>query len=428
MSYTTQRRRAAHLGHLSGINDKVDRGDEVTLRFQPGAGVNASTGQRVIDALRTGVLGTRHFETPSVASWGAGTNRGMLVIKAETKSDNYTLQQIANFMPNIARNASAGSRLPVTFASASNEDGDEAFAQSPGGGSTDASGVTSAQLAQLSLLNRITVQNSVDVATLFGPAAPEFSFKKILDFDFGAIARESAPGQMLRSLLVYSVAQNTRALLKLPALMRAQNEGSREAAGLVEKITNDVRSSNDNIALVVAKFKQYVPQAQGTSGLGEPITLTVLGVTLTITAAQVIAVIAAALGAILLVHWYLKNMTTNVERTEEFCRTRERVTGVPCTAEDFAEHARQLPPDATQMLSRAGDKIIEGVGTATTVLLVGGAVALVAYFGWQAFAARGGMARLSAKASSVRDRVRARFGGGASSAPRLSSSSESFEP
>jgi hypothetical protein len=141
MSYANRTVLRRSVGSLSGINDKVDRGDEVTLRFQPGAGVNASTGQRVIDALRTGVLGTRHFETPSVASWGSGTNRGMLVIKAETRSDNYTLQQIANFMPNIARNASASSGLPVTFASAKNEDGDEAFAagsrgQSSGGGSS----------------------------------------------------------------------------------------------------------------------------------------------------------------------------------------------------------------------------------------------------------------------------------------------------
>ena len=427
MSYANLTALRRSVGALSGINDKVDKGDEVTLRFQPGAGVNASTGQRVIDALRAGVLGTRHFETPSVASWGAGTNRGMLVIKAETRSDNYTLQQIANFMPNIARNASATSQLPVTFASVSNEDGDEAFAQSTGGGGTDASGLTPSQRAQLDLLNRITNQNVVEVTTLFGSATPEFSFKKILDFDFRAIAMMSAPGQMLRSLLLYSVAQNKRVLLKLPGLMRAQNEGSREAAGLAEKITHDVRASNDNIALVVAKFKQYVPQAQGTSCLGEPITLTIIGVTVTITAAQLIAVIAAVVGAIVLVHWYLKNMTTNAERAEEFCEARERVTGVPCTAEDFAAHERQLPPDATQTLARVGDKIAEGVGTGTNILLIGGAVALVAFFGWQAFVARGGAARLSTKVYSVSDRARARLGDGRSSAPRLSSSSESFE-
>ena len=428
MSYTAQRHRAAHHSHLSGINDKVDRGDEVTLRFQPGAGVNVSTGQRVLDALRTGVIGTRHFDTPSVVSWGAGTNRGMLIIKAETRSDNYTLQQIANFMPGIARTASASSRLPVTFLSASNEDGDEAFAQSSGGGTTDASGLTSAQLAQLALLNRITVQNSIDIASMFGSAPPGVSFRQVLNFDFGAIARLSAPGQMLRSLLLYAIAQNTRAMLQLPALMRAQNEGMRDAAELAEKTASDLRGSNENIATIVAKFKQYVPQARGTSGLGEPFTLTILGATLTITAAQVVAIIAAVAGAIVFVHWYLKNMTTNVERTEEFCKARERATGVPCTAADFAEHERQLPPDATQMLSNAGKKIVEGVAGATKVLLVGGAVALVAYFGWQAFVARGGMARLSAKASSVRDRVRARLGGGASPAPRLPSSSESFEP
>lgn len=136
MSYTLRSSRSRFSNALSGINDKVDRGDEVTLRFQPGAGVNASTGQRVLDALRAGVAETRHFDTPSVVSWGGGTNRGLLVIKAETRSDNYTLQQIANFMPNIARNASISSGLPVTFRSASNEDGDTASASAPSGGST----------------------------------------------------------------------------------------------------------------------------------------------------------------------------------------------------------------------------------------------------------------------------------------------------
>ena len=415
MSYSAP---VGSLSVMSGINDKVDEGDEVILRFTPGAGVNAARGERVVAKLRELVIATRHFKTPTSASWGAGTNRGLLVVRADTKSDNYTLQQIANFMPGIARQAAQATGYPVTFASASNEDGDEAFATNQSGGAPGTtgalSGLTADQVTQWNLLDRITRQNTTDIGRLFGTSEPQFSFQDILNFDFEKLVRSSAPVVALRSLLMYAATQNAKGLVTLTGLFRAKNQGSAEAGRLSDEIASGLRASNENIATVLARVKSYLP---GMSGLGW-----VPAVVAGITGAQWAAIIAGTLVTIGAIHFYLKNMTTNVERGEEFCAARLRATGIKCTPTDFRSYVESLGPDATQVIAGAGKKMAESAGTATSVLLIGAAVLALGYAGYRVLSATGGMQRLRSGAdsartriktsvSSARDRVRARLGG-----------------
>ena len=349
MSYAQHASLNGALGYLSGVNDKVGSGDEVTLRFQGGAGVTSATGGRVIAALREKVLGTSHFKIPEYAGWGSGNNRGLLVIKSETRSDNYTLQQIANFMPGIARQAAQATGYPVTFASASNEDGDEAFATNQSGGAPGTtgalSGLTADQVTQWNLLDRITRQNTTDIGRLFGTSEPQFSFQDILNFDFEKLVRSSAPVVALRSLLMYAATQNAKGLVTLTGLFRAKNQGSAEAGRLSDEIASGLRASNENIATVLAKVKSYLP---GMSGLGW-----VPAVIAGITGAQWAAIIAGTLVTIGAIHFYLKNMTTNVERGEEFCAARLRATGIKCTPTDFRSYVESLGPDATQVIVQA---------------------------------------------------------------------------
>jgi len=442
MSYTAQRHRAAHHSHLSGINDKVDRGDEVTLRFQPGAGVNVSTGQRVLDALRTGVIGTRHFDTPSVVSWGAGTNRGMLIIKAETRSDNYTLQQIANFMPGIAREAAAQSGLPVSFVSALNEDGDEAFAQTLGGGGSNVvstgplRGLTGDQVTQYTAISTLVDRNLRDVARIFGTKPPDVSFAEVIRFDFRTLVHSSTGVTLLRSLLLYANAQNVNMLATVPSLMRGKNEGSHQAAALLEKSLREMRESNDSIATVCAKFAQYLPSMNGLAGGGLGVAPAALW--LGLTASQIAAIVGSVLAVIVTISLLVVAMRSNEEATLRWCKAREEATGVKCTPKDFEEQFRRQPPDARAALANALNKMGESAATAVKVLLIGASVLGLGYIGYKLFGGTKAMQSLGETASaarqkiktsvsSARDSVRARMGGGASSARRLTASSESFK-
>lgn len=422
---------AGSVGYLSGVNDKVDKGDEVVLRFTPGAGVNASKGERLAYKLKQLVIETGHFKTPEYAAWGSGTNRGLLVVRADTKSDNYTLQQIANFMPAIARKASQALGMPVTFASASNEDGDEAFAQTSGGGGSSTvhtgplQGLTGDQIAQYTLLSRSVDQNLQQVARIFGTRKPELSFKEICEFNFRTLVHSSAPLRLLRSLLLYANAQNVKSLATLPSLMRGKNEGSSQAAQLLEKSLRDLRESSDGIATVCAKFIEYLPSMSGLAGggLGEIATATVIA---GLTAGQIIAIVAGILAVIVTISLLLVAIKGNEEATLDWCKAREEATGVKCTPEDFEEHFNRQPPDARAALANALDEIGKGVSNAAKILLVGASVLGVGYIGYKLFSGTDMMSGLGARASAVRtriktsisavrDRARARSGG---SAPR----------
>lgn len=118
---------SAHSVRLHGLGD-LSAGDEITLRFRPGAGVNQRNSVRILDELRTNLLGTNHFTSPTYLGWGTG---GALVYKGSVRSANYTLRQIANMMPAITLRVATRAGLPVTFLSALDSDGDERVAEQP---------------------------------------------------------------------------------------------------------------------------------------------------------------------------------------------------------------------------------------------------------------------------------------------------------
>ena len=121
------------MGHLSGVNDKVEDGEEVTFRFRPGTGVNAQKGDQWAARMAQMLERTGHYEEADYKGWGAGTSRGLIVVRVETKHGTYTLQELANFAYSLAEKASLELSMPVTFLSAVHGS-DEAFVRVPGGG------------------------------------------------------------------------------------------------------------------------------------------------------------------------------------------------------------------------------------------------------------------------------------------------------
>jgi hypothetical protein len=133
---------SAHTVRLHGLGD-LSAGDKITLRFRPGAGVNQRNAVRILDELRTALLGTNHFTSPTYLGWGTG---GTLVYRGSVRSANYTLRQVANMMPAITLRVATRAGLPVTFLSALDSDGDERVAEQPDaappGGSTPGGATT----------------------------------------------------------------------------------------------------------------------------------------------------------------------------------------------------------------------------------------------------------------------------------------------
>ena len=396
---------------MAGVDDKVGKGDEVLLRFTPGPGTNGPRGDRVAYALKQLVIGTGHFKTPKRASWGADANAGLIIVRADTKSDNYSLQQIANFMPALAARAQRETGVNISFASASNESGDEAFARTAGGQTAlprggAFEGMTQDQVAQWALLDRTVKMLAERSAKIFGTAPPRATFNDILNFNFNRIVGSLLPFEKTRSLILYANAQNAKALLQLPGLMREQTRGSQTAANLVNDISRGIRESSEKIAQVLAKFESYVPRQSGTSGLGEIVTFTVGTSVVVITAVDVAIIIAAIAFVLVGIHWYLTNMKTNIERAIEYCKMIKETQGRSCTKAEADEYLRTLPPDASQTLANAGNRMAEGAGDATRVILIGGAVMLVGYAAFQVFAATGGFSRLKERASEASTRVK----------------------
>lgn len=99
--------RTRGLSGLGATGDKVGAGEEVTLSFTQISGVTPAQQPIVLHALKAAVLGTNHFNAPSYLGWGAGPNAGKLVFRGTTRSSNYSLGQIAGFMPGVARTVDA---------------------------------------------------------------------------------------------------------------------------------------------------------------------------------------------------------------------------------------------------------------------------------------------------------------------------------
>jgi hypothetical protein len=95
------------LSGLGATGDKVGAGEEVTLSFTQISGVTPAQQPIVLQALRVAVLGTNHFNAPSYLGWGAGPNAGKIVFVGTTRSSNYSVGQIAGFMPHVAQTVDA---------------------------------------------------------------------------------------------------------------------------------------------------------------------------------------------------------------------------------------------------------------------------------------------------------------------------------
>jgi hypothetical protein len=431
------------MGHLSGVNDRVDEGDEVAFRFRPGANVTAAKGRDLVRRLGQLIVATNHFDAPAYQDWGGGADRGLLVVRADTRSNNYTLQQLANFMPSIAAKAARDIGHAVAFVSASNEDNDEAFAQAPGGGGSNTvntgplRGLTGDQVTQYTSISTLVDRNLRDVSRIFGTQSPGFSFEEVCRFNFRTIVHSSAPAAMLRALMLYANAQNVKVLAAIPSLMRGKNEGSQQAAALLEKSLRELRESNDSIATVCARFAQYLPAMSGLSGGGLGGLPVIAGAAAGLTAGQIAAIVGGVLTVIVTISLLIVALRSNEEATLRWCKAREEATGVKCTPEDFEEQFRRQPPDARDALNNALNKMGEAASSAANILLIGASVLGLGYIGYKLFSGTKAMQSLGETASAAgrkiktsvsaaRDSVRARMGGGGSSSRRLTASSESF--
>ena len=85
---------------LGATGDRFAVGQEVTARFVP-HGVNAGNQVATLAALNAAIARTGVFNTPTYLGWGADANAGLVVLKAKTKTNAFTAQQIANKMPAV---------------------------------------------------------------------------------------------------------------------------------------------------------------------------------------------------------------------------------------------------------------------------------------------------------------------------------------
>jgi len=95
MTYSTQLR-----GLGATEVHRFSIGQEVTARFTP-HGVNASNQAAVFAALSAAMARTGVFKSPTYLGWGSAENAGLVVFKAQTKTDTFTAQQVANKLPAV---------------------------------------------------------------------------------------------------------------------------------------------------------------------------------------------------------------------------------------------------------------------------------------------------------------------------------------
>ena len=123
--------------------------------------------------------------------------------------------------------------------------------------------------------------------------------------------------------------------------MRGKNDGSQQAAALLEKSLRELRESNDSIATVCGKFAQYMPTMSGLAGrgLGE---LGVVPLILGFTISQFIAIVASVLAVIVTISLLIVALRSNEEATLRWCKAREEATGVKCTLKSSSVGNRQM--------------------------------------------------------------------------------------
>ena len=291
---------------LAGPDDvraKVAKGRIVVLNFR-GAGVNSGNQTSVLDAIRTAVLGTGHFEAPLFLGWGgggAGGERGMLVYKGKTKSRNYALQEISDFMVGIARRVSQSVGKQVTFTAA-----------------TVVPVPPSSEERQYAALvaRNATVRRRVERA--FGLRPPQMSWESVKTFDVRGLA--SASAEVVHSAALHAVAWIDKTLASARQMLDGAAQGvpgatqdAREQLGVAEQGAGAMES-----------LLNLIPDSS-VSGLGvSPIPM----------GAAVVAALVA------LWRFFVKSEDV-VTRAENYCQRQARTTGERCSREDLEEIIRQ---------------------------------------------------------------------------------------
>jgi hypothetical protein len=358
---------------IAGLGNAVDKGDEVTLRFRP-TGVGRSNANRALDALRLAVIGTRHFESPKYLGWGEG---GTLVYRGKVKSSNYSLQQIADFMPGVARTASRSLGKQIAFLSAKDNSNNEAVASAGGasggggggttGGGTTGGGTTGGGTASTSAVESQRIQLASRLATIrrrveraFGTErGPELSWSAVRSMNLATLV--SAPQGLARSAILYAVGIVTKQL----AAAQLMIDGAR--AGVPNAVA-DARSQLDTAAMGLSAIETALDAVPGSSvgGLG-----------------FLPLVPLAALYAI----WRFFSASDDAaQRTTAYCQRKLEVTGQGCTPQEFTEIERRYAEG-----SESGgfwDKITDQLaGTFASILkyaAIGGAVLVGTFIVWQA--------------------------------------------
>jgi hypothetical protein len=354
---------------LAGLGDttsKIDKGESVALRFR-GAGVSRSNQAPALDAIRVAVLGTGHFESPSYLGWG---DNGTLVYRGKTKSDNYSLREIADFMVGVARRASQASGKQITFLTAKDKDNNETGPSStvPGGASGGAasggaSTATSEEVRYTTLVGRLGALRR-RVESVFGTTRPpEMSWAAVKSANLTAFV--SAPSELVRSAVLYGVG----IVAKILASARVMLDGVRQN---VSGAAQDARAQLDTAAAGMSAIETVLSAipSSATSGLGFlPIVVPI-----------------AALYAL----WRFFSSEGDADaRTAAYCQRKLELTGERCTPQEFADVSRRYAEneESSGFWGKIGDQVSGTLSSILKYALIGGAVLVGTFVAWQAFVA-----------------------------------------
>ena len=338
---------------LAGPDDvraKVAKGRIVVLNFR-GAGVNPSNQTPVLDAIRTAVLGTGHFEAPLFLGWGgggAGGERGMLVYKGKTKSRNYSLQEISDFMVGIARRVSQSVGKQVTFTSA-----------------TVVPLPPSSEERQYAALVARNAKVRRRVERAFGSRPPQMSWESIKTFDVRGLA--SASAEVVRSAALHAVAWIDKTLASARQML---DGAAQDVPGATQDAREQLRIAEQG-AGAMESLLSLIP-GSSVSGLG----------------ASPIPMGAAVVAALVALWRFFVKSEDVVTRAENYCQRQARTTGERCSREDLEEVIRQYKEEERE--SDPLQRIQDALGAPfkwAKYLAIGAAVFIGANFALRAYSA-----------------------------------------
>jgi hypothetical protein len=349
------------LAGLGDVTSKIDKGELVTLRFR-GTGVSRSNQGPALEAIRVAVLATNHFETPSYLGWG---DNGTLVYRGKTKSDNYSLREIADFTVGVARRASQRSGKQITFLTTKDNDNNETGPSStvPGAASGGESTATSEEVRYTTLVGRLGALRR-RVGSVFGTTRPpEMSWAAVKSANLTAFV--SAPSELVRSAVLYGVG----IVAKILASARVMLDGARQN---VSGATQDARAQLDAAAAGMSAIETVLSAipSSATSGLGFfPFVVPI-----------------AALYAL----WRFFSSEGDTDaRTAAYCQRKLELTGERCTPQEFADVSRRYAEDEESggFWDKIGDQVSGTLSSILKYALIGGGVLVGTFVAWQAFVA-----------------------------------------